>query len=179
MARKNIEVKGSIETREDLEGKMNEYAQVAIALSEREAAMDEELRLVREQFQDQTTTLKLRLKALAEELRKWAQSHPEAFDEKKSLALQHGTIGFRTGNPSVKTPAGMDEERFCEALENAGCGAVVRTVRELDKEAVLRLRLAEGEAERHLLSTLTGEFGIKITQAERFYVEEKRDASDA
>ena len=73
---------------------------------------------------------------------------------------------------------GADEEALCKALENAGCERVVRTVRQLDREEIIRLAGSNLAAEKLLSERLAAEFGLKVAQTERFFATAREDKSD-
>ncbi len=177
--RRNTEVKGEVETREDLEKAMGDYARADLALRAAKVEKERAIQEARERYEAVEPALKAAAEAAFKQLELWARLHPEAFDEKKSLELVQGRIGFRTGMPRVYTPRGMDEEKLCEALENHGFGAVVRTVRELDRQEAIRLSASANEAEKHLSERLAAEFGIRVKQGERFYAEAREEKTDA
>ena len=168
--KKSIDIRGAIESREDLERAMGEFAQARLALEG--ARLEKE---AREEFEAVEPALKAAVEAPFKQLELWARMHPEAFDGKKSLELVQGTIGFRTGQPRVVLPRGCDEERICAELKNAGLGGLVREVPTLDREAVIRLARSEDAADRKASSQLAAAFGVRVSQAERFYAEERKD----
>lgn len=175
MKRTNVEIKGAIETREELEKTMGEFAAAEVALAAQKAEMEARILEIRKEYEEATAALKLAAEAPFKQLELWARRHPEAFGEKKTLELLHGSIGFRTGMPRVSLKRGLDEEALCQALENAGCGKVVRTVRELDKAEIIRLAAATGEAEKFFSQNLAREFGLKVSQTERFFAAAKEE----
>lgn len=176
--KKSIEVKGAIETREELERTMGEYAAAQIGLERSKAEMEARILAVRQEFEAELATLKLAAEAPFKQLELWARTHPEAFADRRSLELVHGTIGYRTGMPRVSLKRGTDENKLCEALANQGCDRVVRTVRELDRDEIIRLARSENEAERHMAEHLAADFGLKVSQTERFFVDAKEETVD-
>jgi len=175
MARKNIEVKGAIETREELERTMGEYAAAQIGLERSKAEMEARILEVRKEFETELAAFKLAAEAPFKQLELWARTHPEEFRDRKSVELVHGTIGYRTGMPRVTVKRGTDEEKLCEALAGRGCDRVVRTVRELDRDEIIRLARSENAVERHLAEHLAADFGLKVTQTERFFADAKEE----
>jgi len=78
----------------------------------------------------------------------------------RSRRLNHGIVGYRLGQPSVKTLKGWTLGKALEAITNAGKRSWIAIKRAVDKEAILR---AKPPAEDLL------KFGLEIAQQERFY----------
>lgn len=106
-------------------------------------------------------------------IKTWAEANPDEFGKNKSLELTHATIGFRTGNPAVKAMSGWNLKAIIEALLKKGPTwfAYIRKQLELDKEALIRDREILTESD---LRTV----GLRITQAEAFYIEPNLTAID-
>ena len=178
MKKTSIEVKGAIESREELERAMGEYAAATLALEARKVEMENALREVRDEYEQDLAGLKLAAEVPFKQLELWARRHPEQFEAKRSMDLVHGSIGYRTGMTRVSVKRGADEEALCKALENAGCERVVRTVRQLDREEIIRLAGSDLAAEKLLSERLAAEFGLKVSQTERFFATAREDKSD-
>lgn len=173
--KKSIEVKGAIETHEELERTMGEYAAAQIGLERSKAEMEARILEVRKEFETELAALKLAAEAPFKQLELWARTHPEEFRDRKSVELVHGTIGYRTGMPRVTVKRGTDEDGLCKTLESHGFDLVVRTVRELDKAEIIRLAGSEKEVERHFAEDLARDFGLKVSQTERFFADAKEE----
>lgn len=174
--KKSIDIKGAIESREDLEKCMGEFARARLALEGAKLEKEARLKEAREGFEAVEPALKAAVEAPFKQLELWARMHPEAFDGRKSLELVHGTIGFRTGQPRVVLPRGCDEEALCAALRDGGLGRFVRMVPVLDREEVIRAARSDAPEDGAWPERLSREFGVRVSQAERFYAEERRDA---
>ena len=81
------------------------------------------------------------------------------------MELLHGTVGYRTGNPTVKCDC--KEADMVEKLLAAGKKEYLSTQTKLDKPAILAAEGDEAAALRAL--------GISIKQTEGFYIEIKRE----
>ncbi len=90
--------------------------------------------------------------------------HPEEFASRKSVVLVHGTVGFRTGQPALKTVAGVTWEKVLAALKRRA-PEFVRVKEQPDKEALLELPPERLES-----------FGLRVEQAERFFAEMNKEA---
>jgi phage host-nuclease inhibitor protein Gam len=101
-------------------------------------------------------------------LQAYAETHPEIFvNGRKSFETEAGTFGFRTDPKSVQPRSKFS---FAKALEICLNKARrwVRQVDELDKEAILTEARVKGDK---FDTELLAECGLKIAQAEKFYVD--------
>ena len=163
---KKVKAVTTIKTREELDAVLGEYAATAIARGQLTLAMDEKLNLIRKDYEGRLAELDESLQALFEDMEAWAAFNPCAFADKRSVDLVHGTLGFRTGNPALKTVKGVKWEHVLDMLNTNRMAKYVRTTEEPNKDALLADRETIG-AEK--LSAL----GLRVEQAERFYVEPK------
>ena len=91
MKKKSIEVKGAIESREELERAMGEYAAATLALEGAKLEMEARLQAVREEYEQVLARLKLQQEVPFKQLELWARRHPEQFEAKRSMDLVHGS----------------------------------------------------------------------------------------
>jgi len=166
---KKAKTSTTIKTREELESVLGEYASAAIARGQLTLAMDEKINLVRKDYEGRLAELDDMLQGLFEDMEAWAVLHPAEFMPKRSIDLVHGTLGFRTGNPTLKTIKGVKWEHVLDMLKCNRMGSYVRTIEEPNKDALLADREAIG-AER--LQAL----GLRVEQAERFYADPKMES---
>ena len=173
--KKSIDIKGAIESREDREKARGEFAQARLALEGARLEKEARLKEAREEFEAVEPALKAAVEAPFKQLELWARIHPEAFDGRKSLELVQGTIGFRTGQPRVVLPRGCDEAQLCAELQGDGLGRFVRMVPTLDREELLRCARSDAPEDSAWPERLSKGYGIRVSQAERFYAEERKD----
>lgn len=102
-----------------------------------------------------------------EQLKTWSEANPGEFGGKKSLDMTHGKIGFRLGNPQLKTLSKWTWDRVLEALRSAGLTPFIRTKEEVNKQALLDR--AQDPTETFPLAG----FGLRIAQDEPFFVDPK------
>ena len=69
------------------------------------AQMDDLLTAIRQRYEPQLLELAGQIESMHGAVQSWAEANPDRFAPRKSLDLCHGTIGFRTGNPRLKTVA--------------------------------------------------------------------------
>ena len=98
---------------------------------------------------------------------RWADANPSHFAKAKSLELTHGTIGWRTATPALKTLKGWDWPRVLDSLDtDLSMRSFIRLKKEVDKEAIISARAVLGPDKLAL-------FGLKIHQPETFYITPK------
>ena len=96
------------------------------------------------------------------------ENRDELFTKRKSLETTHGTIGFRTGTPKLKTLKGFTWNAVVNMLKEFLPG-YVRTSEEANKEKLL----ADRESEE--VVALFPKVGITVVQDETFFVEPKKE----
>lgn len=151
-----------------------ELGALAAATAERDrlvAKLEAELTDVRQRYEEKIDTQQEAIDAATDRLQAWAEANPDEFGDRKSLDLLHGTVGFRTGNPALKTLSGWTWDRVKEKLVG-GLAAFVRTKTEPDKEGI------HGAYQRGELSDAQlREIGLRIVQDEAFFIEPKTEAA--
>ena len=156
----------TITTRDELERVMGEFAQHTIARGQLAFAMESRLNEVRHDYESRLGEFDEILDALLADLESWAALHPGEFAAKRSIDLVHGIIGFRTGQPALKTIKGVKWDHVLDMLKISKLGKYVRTAEEVDKESLLADR---GTISQEKLAAL----GMRVEQADRFYAEPK------
>lgn len=135
---------------------------------------------IREKWADKLTVLQAERDTAFETLQAFATEHPELFAKKKSLEMAHGTIGFRTGTPKLKTLKGFTWEA-AKTLVKKLLPDYIRTTEEIAKDKMLADRdsqqMREGDplGPGKPMSEAMAECGIQVVQDETFYVEPKKE----
>lgn len=163
-----IKTKVSKLTRQEIEAVVGKIAMMTIQRDQQMATMDEEIANVRKQFEDSISGVSGQIDESFSLVREWAEAHPEEFKDRKSIDMVHGTIGFRTGMPSLKTLRGITWEKVLLKINEMGLLPYIRTRYDVDKEKMLADR---AEA----IGSLFGQIGVQVKQDESFYVEPKRE----
>lgn len=153
----------------DVEGLMAQVAAADAATRKITAQMDAEITRVRERYATALDIEKAVREAAEEQIASWAELHKADFGDRRSMALTHGTIGWRLGNPAVKLRARVKAEQALEQVRQR-LPEFVRTVEELDKAALLNAYAGKAITDGDLEAC-----GLKVTQTERFYVEPKTE----
>jgi phage host-nuclease inhibitor protein Gam len=157
----------SIQTREEMERLVGQLCALTIQSDERRAEMDRRIMEIRAEYEAQLAVADQELQQLMALARDWAESHPEEFAGRKSIDMTHGTVGFRTGQPTLRTVSGWTWSRVLEGLGPL----YIRVKQEPNKEAIL--------ADRDILGPVgLRQLGLRVDQPEAFFVEPKRETAD-
>lgn len=159
----------TISTRDELERAMGKLSRHTIARAIYAHTMDERLNEVRAQFEGRLGELDEAIEASVEDLNAWAVLHPEEFAKQKSMTLTHGTLGFRTTPPALKTARGVKWAHVLDMLKLRGLADYIRKTEEVNKELLLQDRETLG-------ADKLARVGLEIHQDEKFYAEPKLEA---
>jgi len=159
----------AIQTREEMEALIGKICEQTILQDALLAAMDGELKKVRENYEDELCTTQKSLDGNLALAQDWAEAHPSEFGNRKSIEMLHGLVGWRTGMPKLRTLSGWNWDRVLEAIKGIPKFAkrFVRISEEVNKEAII--------SDWVILSGEAREFGVRVVQDETFYVEPKRE----
>lgn len=155
----------TLTTRADAEDAMHRLRILTIARAKMDLDKQRAIAAIEENCRPELEKADQQLDALAEQLKAWADAHPETFGKLKSLQLTHGLIGYRTGTPKLKTLKGWDWDRVLAALQDGGAlSDYIRRNPEVDKAKLLADRETLG---RDLLAL----YGITVAQDEAFFAD--------
>ena len=138
---------------------------------------------IREKYADKLAVLTDERDKAFDTLQAFAtENQAELFAKKKSLDMAHGTIGFRTGTPKLKTLKGFTWASALNLIKNF-LPSYIRQTEEIAKDKLLADRemvvmLGSGDPNNRGYRPLREqmvECGIQIVQEEAFYVEPKRE----
>ena len=133
---------------------------------------------IREKHQERLTQLQTAQDEAFDTLQAYAtENQGELFARKKSLEMVHGTIGFRTGTPKLKTLKGFTWASALQLVKEFLPG-FVRTSEEMAKDKLLAERDSEAAAGTPLRDVM-GKCGIAVVQEETFFVEPKSEEGGA
>lgn len=154
---------------EDMELAFADYARADARIQKINATMDIEMTRIREKYQDELGKLAETKEKSFDIMQAYAlENRDELFSKRKSLETTHGTMGFRTGTPKLKTLKGFTWGAVVNMLKEFLPG-YVRTSEEANKEKLL----ADRESEE--VVALFPKVGITVVQEETFYVEPKKE----
>ena len=160
------------------------YAKADAEIQKITAEIELQCAKIREKWAEKLATLSASRDASFDVLQSFATEHQaELFAKKKSLEMAHGTIGFRTGTPKLKTLKGFTWAAALEMVKRMLPGYVRSTV-EIAKDKLL----ADRDLEAVVVGTAADDAvsmpeamnacGIQVVQDETFYVEPKKEIQE-
>lgn len=154
---------------EQMESAFADYARADARVQKINATMDVEMTRIREKYQDEIGKLQETKDNAFDVMQAYAVENKDVlFAKKKSVETVHGTLGFRTGTPKLKTLKGFTWGAVTNLLLEF-LPSYVRTVTEPAKDKLLADRDDEETA------ALFPKVGISVVQDETFYVEPKKE----
>ena len=145
------------------------YAKADAQIQKINADIELQCAKIREKRADELTRLGEEREQAFDTLQAYAvENQAELFTKKKSLEMAHGTIGFRTGTPKLKTLKGFTWASALKLLRMF-LPDYIRTTDEVAKDKLLADRDVEGMGEK------MAQCGISVVQDETFYVEPKKE----
>ena len=123
------------------------YAKADASINKIQAEIELQCAKLRERRADELTRLSDERDQAFDTLQAYAvENQAELFSRKKSLDMTHGTIGFRTGTPKLKTLKGFTWAAALQLVKDY-LPAFVRTTEEIAKDKMLAERDTEGMVE--------------------------------
>ncbi|MDR2676097.1 MAG: host-nuclease inhibitor Gam family protein [Opitutaceae bacterium] len=161
-----------VATRADAETMLGEIAEASALRAGLVAELEGRIVEIRQEYEGKIDALDRDVELKTSLLKQWAEASPEEFtDNRKSIDLLHGRLGFRTGTPKLKTLAGWTWERVMEALKKDCLGAqFVRVKEAVDKEGLLSAHAAGALVDAQLRG-----IGVRVVQEEGFFVDPKTE----
>lgn len=168
-------------SKQQAEEAMKEYAEAYAEKLGLAAEMDLRLAEVRQEYAKQLEDVDNRMKESFELMNAYAnENRDQEFSKKKSMELMHGTIGYRTGTPKLKTMKGFTWASCTTLAARLLPGLYMRTKEpEIAKDMILADR---NEEHVTLLSGDEGSMkdalercGMYVVQEDTFYVEPKTE----
>lgn len=151
------------QTREEMEDLVRQLCELELLADQLETDLETEILNVRTRYQDRITRARSHIKQSLDLAEQWALANQHEFASKKSVAMVHGTVGWRTGQPTLKTLKGWTWDRVLNVLKVA-FPEYVRTKEEVAKDTIRDQRDTIGEERLQRM-------GLQVVQAESFYVE--------
>ena len=148
---------------EEAEQAMAVFAQSNTQLKLIESRMEEEKQQVDNKFMSDITRLKDAMEEQVKTLQVYGQQYKDNW-KGKSLAMLHGKIGFRTGNPKLIKDRKFTWDAVTELLRKA-FPSFIRTTYEINKEALIAHR------EQQEFAKIKDSCYVDVVQEETFYVE--------
>lgn len=172
-------------TRESADEAFATYAKSDAQIQKINAEIELQCAKIREKYADRLSVLCSEKENAFDVLQSFATEHQaELFTKKKSLDMAHGTIGFRTGTPKLKTLKGFTWASALQLAKKFLPATYIRQTEDIAKDRLLADRDLEDVA---VYDTATGDprdvpmkeamavCGIQVVQDETFYVEPKKE----
>lgn len=164
-------------TREAADDAFARFAKADSEITKITAEIELQCTKIREKYAPQLAALDTAKELAFDTLNSFATENKDSlFSKKKSLDMAHGTIGFRTGTPKLKTLKGFTWDKAL-ALVKEYLPGYVRTKEDVAKDKMLADRdtdiTVDGESVK-LVSQMS-RCGIEVVQDETFYVEPKKE----
>lgn len=145
------------------------YAKADAEKSKITAEIELKCAKIREQHQERLSQLQTIQEEAFDKLQTYAlENQEELFNKRKSLEMVHGTIGFRTGTPKLKTLKGFTWASALQLVKEF-LPTHIRTTEEIAKDKLL----ADRDDEK--VSANLSRCGITVVQDESFFVEPKKE----
>ena len=180
----------TISTREEFEQAANEAALIDTTILGLEVRRDQLIQRVRQRYAAKIDPLVEERDTLTTRAEKYAEGHRAELlpKDKKSVLLTLASFGWKLGNRAVKAISKkLDDQTIIANLKEAGLGSYVRTVEEIAKDKIL----ADCKDDLTLAKLITDNFGdavpvpvallsvgLKITQADTFYIQPKEETGE-
>lgn len=172
-------------TREAADQAFSVYAKADASIDKINAEIELQCAKIREKHQADLTRLTAERDASFDMLQSFAmENQAELFSKKKSLDMAHGTIGFRTGTPKLKTLKGFTWASALELVKTF-LPSYIRKIEEIAKDKLLADRDMDevDVTDRMVLQQISmkaamAKCGIQVVQDETFYVEPKKEDAE-
>lgn len=172
MAKREKKVIHSGITSEQMETAFAEYAAADAKLQKINAQMDVQMTAIRERYSQDISKLTETKDKAFEIVQAFAvDNKDDLFTKKKSMEGAHGTFGFRTGTPKLKTLKGFTWGAALNLLKEFLPG-YVRVSEEPAKDKLLADRDTEDVAAG------MAKCGISVVQDETFFIELKKEEQE-
>ena len=156
-------------TSEQMEAAFAEYAAADAKLAKINAGMDEQFTRIREKYADDVARLTETKDKNFEIVQAFAlENRDDLFSKKKSMEGAHGTFGFRTGTPKLKTLRGFTWAAALILIKQF-LPDYVRVSEEPAKDKLL--------ADREVPEVVNNmeKCGIEVVQDETFFIDLKKE----
>ena len=154
-------------TKTQMENAFSTYAKAEARMTKINALIEKQIATIRNKYTNELATLKEIKDTNFDVLQAYALANKDSlFVKKKSLDGLHGTIGFRTGTPKLKTLKGFTWNTVTNLLKEF-LPAYVRIAEEPAKDKLL------AERNNEQIANFFPKIGVVVTQDETFFVEVK------
>lgn len=167
MSKSRIKItRPAIRTRSEMESLVGDIAALKIRERKLTAQMDARIKAARDEYEGALGEIKKSIDEKMAVAQDWAEANPSEFGTLKSIDLVHAVVGWRIGNPTLKTIAGWTWDRVLESIRD-GLDRFIRIKEEVNKAQILAEREQLGPDTLRL-------YGMRVVQDESFYVDPKQ-----
>ena len=154
-----------------MEAAFSEYAAADARLAKINAEMDVQITRIRDKRAEEIAKLTETRDKSFEVVQAFAlENREDLFAKKKSMDGAHGTFGFRTGTPKLKTLRGFTWAAALNLIKEF-LPDYVRTKEEPEKEKLL------ADRRKPIVAENLEKCGIEVVQDETFFIELKKEES--
>jgi phage host-nuclease inhibitor protein Gam len=166
---KHVEAAPAIATWEGADRVLGEIRRIRPMIADLEAEKNAKLADLQAKYDQRIQPLIENVNIRAKSLREFAEFHREDLGSMRSKELNHGRIGFRLGQPTIRPLAKKTWDWVLTLLRTAGRDDLIRTTESVNKEAFDSITTAED----------LKKLGVQRVQEDRFFFEVKDDATVA
>lgn len=161
-------------SRAEMESQISQIRDLTICQAQLLAEKNAALKELDEKFSPRLNAWQQAIEEKTVLVQAWAEANPDEFAKRKSIELAHGTIGFRTGTPKLKTLAKITWAKVLDALRASRLAEqFIRIKEEVDKESLLvahaNFSLSDGDLRA---------LGVEVAQEESFFITPKIEEVD-
>ena len=157
----------AVRSRAEMENLVGDIASFKNEEQALKAEMDKRIQEVRTSYEESLARLADEINLRMPAAEEWARANPAEFGKLRSIDMTHAEVGWRTGQPQLKTRSGWTWDRVLERLEAfAQYAGFIRVKKEVDKQAIIAAR-------ENLLPGDFEQMGVRVIQEESFYVDPK------
>ncbi len=156
----------ALRTRAEAEQCLGQIRALTLEQHDRATALEQLKKGLDDDFSVRNSEISKELDAQQAMLLDWAEANPSEFADKKSLAMQHGVIGWRIGNHKLVKKSKATWDALVDLVSDAIGSGYVRTKREVDRERIIADR-------EEIPAESLRECGLAVVQEESFFIEPK------
>lgn len=168
MASKRIRNVGPVlRSRADVENTLGTIRDMTIEKNRISLDRESRIKAIEDEYKGRLGDIDEQLQLRTESVKAWADANPSEFAGARSIELTHAVVGYRTGQPQLKTLSGWTWDRVLEKLRDLAIWRpYIRTKEEVNKAQILADRDTLDIAELKAV-------GMRVVQDEAFFVDPK------
>lgn len=156
-----------INSYEDIEKQLLEYARADAFISKKEAELNAKIQNLKEKFDDETKEVRATKNLIENEIYSFCVQHKADFIKQRTMQLIYGKIGFRINPPKVNLlNRKYNIKTAIELIKKIFGEKYIRTKEEIDKEAIL-----SDYAQEVIDDSKLAGVGLRVDKDETFFIE--------